>query len=158
MKRNSIILIFIANFIFLTLSLEAKTVTERQAIIDTNDAIRAAFVAQDIPAILSYHHPKVEKVFAWNDYQKGHGDMRNALQGIFTNFVLEFQGSSSEMDSLEIFDNTAIMIAPFTIHGKPKTEGMDPFVFSGRTMILYVKSDASSTGWQTIREMIVPAQ
>lgn len=132
-------------------------VADRELIIETNQQVREGFASQDIAKILQYHHPKVEKVFAWDDYQKGHADMEAALSATFQNYTLTFEGSPEDMDSLEIFGQTAVMIAPFSITGTPTNDEVGPFVFSGRTMIVYVRDSRSPTGWMTLREMIVPA-
>lgn len=130
--------------------------TDRAQIIATNQAIRDGFAAQDVSKILQFHHPDVEKVLAWNDYQKGHGDMSAALNGIFNNYILEFEGSPETMDSLDVYTETAVMIAPFTVKGTSKQDSKAGFEFSGRTMIVYVRSTQSPTGWVTLREMVVP--
>ena len=130
--------------------------SERNDIIETNEAIRKGFVEQDIDAILMYHHPEVEKVFAWDDYQKGHTDMREALSQLFSNYKVSFRGEASEMESLKILDDSAVMIANFTLDGEPVADDGEPFTYSGKTMIVYVKSSTSKTGWVTLREMVVP--
>ena len=43
----------------------------------------------------------------------------------------------------------------FSIKGTPK-EGGESFIFSGRTMVTYVRYADSPTGWATIREIIQP--
>lgn len=129
---------------------------DRAAIIQTNEQIRKGFVEQDIAYILAFHHPDVEKVFSWHDHQIGHGDMRTALSATFANYRLSFAGEASDMLSLDINGDTAVMLANFTIEGQPKDDDLQPFTFSGRTMIVYVRYAPSPTGWATLREMIVP--
>ena len=129
---------------------------DTKAIIQTNEKIREAFVNGDIPGILRYHHPQVEKVLSWNDHQLGHADMRKSLTGLFANNRVEFLGRADDMDSLQILGDTAVMVAKFSVSGRPKDPTGAPFLFSGRTMIVYVRDAHSPTGWLTYREMIVP--
>ena len=126
------------------------------AIIQTNEKVREAFVNGDIAGILRYHHPRVEKVLSWSDHQIGHADMRKSLTGLFENNQVEFLGRADDMDSLQILGDTAVMVAKFSVSGRPKQGTGQPFLFSGRTMIVYVRDAGSPTGWVTYREMIVP--
>ena len=84
--------------------------------------------------------------------------MSHALSSVFSNYRLNFTGSVEDMDSLVFSTDTAVMIAPFTVVGTPIQDGLEPFTFSGRTMIVYVQDKTSPTGWLTLREMIMPAQ
>lgn len=129
---------------------------DTKAIIQTNEKIREAFVNGDIAGILRYHHPQVEKVLSWSDHQIGHADMRKSLAGLFENNQVEFLGRADDMDSLQILGDTAVMVAKFSVSGRPKQGAGQPFLFSGRTMIVYVRYADSPTGWVTYREMIVP--
>lgn len=134
----------------------ASPIDDRQAIVDTNTKIREGFAKQDIEQIISMHHVDVIKVFAWDNTQNGHQQMRQGLADLFDTHVLSFDGTAEEMVDLQIVNDTAIMIADFSIQGRPRTEGQSPFTFSGRTMIVYVREDESPTGWVTFREMLVP--
>lgn len=129
---------------------------DRAAIIDTNNRIRAAFAGGNVDDILRYHHPNVEKVFSWRDYQIGSMAVKQGLVSILENYTLEFLGSAADMESLNIFEDSAVMIARFSLKGIPKHDSVKPFVFSGRTMIVYVRSKDSPTGWLSFREMVVP--
>ena len=129
---------------------------DTKAIIQTNEKIREAFANGDIAGILRYHHPRVEKVLSWSDRQLGHADMRKSLTGLFENNQVEFLGRADDMDSLQILGDTAVMVAKFSVSGRPKQGTGQPFLFSGRTMIVYVRYADSPTGWVTYREMIVP--
>jgi hypothetical protein len=82
--------------------------------------------------------------------------MRKSLTGLFANNQVEFLGRADDMDSLQILVDTAVMVAKFSVSGRPKDPTGAPFLFSGRTMIVYVRDAHSPTGWLTYREMIVP--
>lgn len=82
--------------------------------------------------------------------------MRKSLTGLFENNQVEFLGRADDMDSLQILGDTAVMVAKFSVSGRPKQATGQPFLFSGRTMIVYVRDARSPTGWLTYREMIVP--
>jgi hypothetical protein len=133
-----------------------KITNDRANIVETNNKIRAAFASGNIEEILKYHHPEVEKAFSWNDYQVGSKAVKQGLTSILENYNLEFLGSAEDMESLKIFDDSAVMIARFSLKGTPKNETARSFVFSGRTMIVYVKDKRSPTGWLSFREMITP--
>lgn len=133
-----------------------KDTVDRAAIVATNTKIRTAFMSGNIEEILRYHHPEVEKAFSWNDYQIGSEAVKQGLTAILENYKLEFLGSPEEMESLKIFSDSAVMIARFSLKGTPKNNSVKPFVFSGRTMIVYLRSKASPTGWLSFREMITP--
>ncbi len=105
---------------------------------------------------MRYHHPDIEKAFSWNDYQVGSKAVKQGLTTILENYSLEFLGSAEDMESLKIFKDSAVMIARFSLKGTPKNNSVKPFVFSGRTMIVYVRSKESPTGWLSFREMITP--
>ena len=94
-------------------------------------------------------------MFAWDDHQVGHDDMRKALQNLFKNYQLAFEGSAETMRSLHVNGDHVVMIADFTLVGSPKDEQMDPFTYSGVTMITYTRDANSPTGWSTLREMVV---
>ncbi|HEY6530592.1 MAG TPA: hypothetical protein VIZ65_18035 [Cellvibrionaceae bacterium] len=133
-----------------------KNSIDKAAIIQTNKNIRAAFTSGNIEEIVRYHHADVEKAFSWNDYQVGSNSVKLGLAGILENYQLEFLGSAEDMESLQIFSDSAVMIARFALKGTPKKASVKPFLFSGRTMIVYVRSKDSPTGWLSFREMITP--
>ena len=135
---------------------QSHRMEDSRAIILTNEKIREAFVDGDIDAILKYHHPRVEKVLSWTDHQHGHDAMRKSLSGLFAHHRVAFLGRADDMDSLEILGDTAVMVAKFSVDGRPKAAAGQAFVFSGRTMIVYVRDARSPTGWLTYREVIVP--
>ena len=79
-----------------------------------------------------------------------HADLRATLQ----EFTLEFV--ENQVESLLIEGNTAFEQTLFAIRGTPKGGGA-PFLFKGRTMVVYIRYKNSPTGWASIREMIQPA-
>lgn len=120
----------------------------------TSIAIRAAFFKADVDGILLYHHPEVTKALDYQTYQQGLTALRPGLQGTMAAFHLDFVENNTE--SLYINGDTAVEQTLFTIKGTPTGDGK-PFVFKGRSMIVYVRCKDSPTGWATIREMIQPA-
>jgi len=130
------------------------TQAERDSLKNTSIAIRAAFSKGDVDRILAFHHPDVIKATSYQSYQTGRESLRPGLKGTLDNFHLEFVENNTE--SLLINGNTAIEQTLFVIKGTPKGNGQ-PFIFKGRSMIVYVKYKESPTGWATIREMIQPA-
>lgn len=132
----------------------AGTQAGRDSLINTSIAIRAAFSKGDVDEILHYHHPDVIKSLAYNSYQKGIESLRPGLKGTLDSFHLEFVENKTE--SLLISGDIAVEQTLFVIKGTPKAKG-EPFLFKGRSMIVYVKYKGSPTGWATIREMIQPS-
>lgn len=120
---------------------------------NTSLAIRAAFARGDVNGILLYHHPNVTKALDYRTYQVGIESLRPGLKGTLDNFTLEFIENNTE--SLYINGDTAVEQTLFTIKGTPKVNGK-PFIFKGRSMIVYVRYKGSPTGWATVREMIQP--
>ncbi len=135
-----------------------STVEAKDAINETNRIVRQAFRDQDVQTILDFHHPEVEKVFAWDNYQRGHQDMEQALSSLFENYEVVFQEKARHLESLKVTGDSAVMIARFALEGIPKKPSVEPFVYSGVTMIVYVRYPHSPTGWVTLREMVVPGQ
>ncbi len=127
---------------------------ERDSLKNTSIAIRSAFSRGDVDGILLFHHPDVIKAIDYHTYQKGRESLRPGLKGTLDSFHLEFIENKTE--SLYFNGETAIEQTLFTIKGTPKQKG-EPFIFKGRSMIVYVKYKGSPTGWATIREMIQPA-
>lgn len=127
---------------------------DRDSLKNTSIAIRAAFSRGDVDGILVFHHPDVTKALDYNSYQKGIESLRPGLKGTLDSFHLEFV--ENKVESLYINGETAVEQTRFTIKGTPKAKG-DPFIFKGRSMIVYTKYKGSPTGWATIREMIQPS-
>jgi len=126
---------------------------DRDSLINTGNAIRAAFLKGDVNKILLYHHPEVIKALNYNSIQKGIMAVRSGLKGTLDSFTLAF--TENKIESLLINNETAVEQTLFTIKGTPKAGGT-PFIFEGRSMIVYVRYKGSPTGWASIREMIQP--
>lgn len=127
---------------------------DRAALQKTGDAIRAAFAAGDVDAVMAYHHRKVEKWLNSTKHLVGRDAVRADLEQTFQSARLEF--ASSEVESVLFTGNAALEVSSFSIRGTPKNGG-EPFLFKGRAMVMYVRSKESPTGWASIRELIQPA-
>jgi len=128
--------------------------TDRAALEKTSIAIRAAFSAGDVATAMRYHHPEVRKALAYNKVLIGRDAVAADLESTFQQFHLDF--IENHVESLLLEGDTAIEQTRFTIRGTP-LRGGDPFLFKGRSMIVYVRSKESPTGWASIREIIQPA-
>lgn len=115
------------------------------------EVIRQAFLDEDIQKIKSLHHPKVIKALGYNDVKNGRDEVIEVLEETFKNYSLEFVENGVE--SIFFEGNVAVEQTNFSIKGTPK-QGGEPFIFSGRTMVTYVRDSESPTGWVTIREII----
>ncbi|MGD1846110.1 MAG: YybH family protein [Salibacteraceae bacterium] len=126
----------------------------RQQILDNGAVIRAAFAEGDLQKIEALHHPKVEKALGYTNVQKGREAVIKGVATTLENYSIEF--IENEVESILIDGNLAIEQTKFSIAGKPK-KGGEPFTFSGRTLVTYIRYEKSPTGWATIREIIQPA-
>ena len=144
--------------IVLTLCMSTKTFSQdykiKSVILKTGELIRAAFSKGDIEAIKSFHHPDVIKALGYKNLQTGRDAVIDGLRGTLEGYTLDFV--ENKVESILIQDNIAIEQTLFSIKGTPKKSG-DPFIFSGRTMVTYIKYKKSPTGWATIREIIQQA-
>jgi ketosteroid isomerase-like protein len=127
---------------------------DQESLRKTGEAIRAAFARGDIDAVMAYHHPDVIKALASNKYLVGREAVRADLAVTFRNFRLEFV--DKRVESTFFNGGTAVEESQFTIRGTPLAEGT-PFLFKGRSMVVYVRDRRSPTGWASIRELIQPA-
>jgi len=127
---------------------------DRNALEKTSEAIRAAFAKGDVAGAMEYHHPEVIKALAFHKCLKGRDAVAADLRATLQQFTLEFV--KNQVESLLIEDNTAVEQTLFAIRGTPKGGGA-PFLFKGRTMVVYIRYKNSPTGWASIREMIQPA-
>ncbi|MCI4669192.1 MAG: nuclear transport factor 2 family protein [Bacteroidia bacterium] len=123
----------------------------RQQILDNGQSIRDAFAKGDIEKIKALHHPDVEKALAYSNVQKGREEVIKGIEETLENYYLIF--IKNEVESILIQDGLAIEQSRFSIKGTPK-KGGEPFVFSGRSMVTYVRYEKSPTGWASIREII----
>ena len=127
----------------------------KKEILTHGQLIREAFLKNDIATIKNLHHPEVIKALGYNDIKIGREEVIEGIKGTLENYKLEFV--KNEVENIFLQKDTAIEQTVFSIKGTPKKEG-EPFVFSGRTMVTYVKYKDSPTGWATIREIIQPAK
>nr|WP_299339230.1 nuclear transport factor 2 family protein [Allomuricauda sp.] len=156
-KRNAILYIrILALFFVVLIPLGAYSQNKdiKNEILKNGETIRKAFSDGDIDRIKSLHHPEVIKALGYNDLKIGRDEVMAGLKETLKNFTLEF--IKNDVESILIEGNVAIEQTKFSIKGTPKSGG-DPFVFSGRTMVTYIRYDESPTGWATIRELIQPA-
>ena len=138
----------------LPLAVHPQNETRKKEILKNGETIRKAFSDGDIEKIRSLHHPDVIKALGYNDLKIGRDEVISGLEETLRNFDLEFL--TNDVESILVKDNIAIEQTKFSIKGTPKT-GDEPFIFKGRTMVIYIRYDKSPTGWATIREIIQPA-
>lgn len=127
---------------------------DRDALEKTSEAIRAAFRRGDVATIIAYHHPDVIKALSFQKYLIGRKAVAGDLRSTLEQFSLEFE--ENRVESLLILGNTAIEQTIFAIQSTLK-HGGKPYLFKGRTQVVYVRYKQSPTGWASIREIIQPA-
>ncbi|MES2732014.1 MAG: nuclear transport factor 2 family protein [Bacteroidota bacterium] len=144
--------------LILTFCLSTKTYSQNEKvkseILRTGELIRAAFSKGDIEAIKSFHHPDVIKALGYKNLQSGRDAVIDGLRGTLEGYTLDFV--ENNVESILIQGDIAIEQTLFSIKGTPK-KGGEVFIFSGRTMVTYIKYKKSPTGWATIREIIQQA-
>ncbi|NHF60362.1 hypothetical protein FK220_013490 [Flavobacteriaceae bacterium TP-CH-4] len=147
---------FIAHAFTKTVSAQDAPAAEsiRQEILAHGDSIRKAFGDSDLHRIRLLHHPEVVKALGYNDVKNGREEVIKGISETLQNFRLDFV--QNDVENIWIRDGIAIEQTRFSIQGTPR-DGGEPFVFKGRTMVTYVRSKESPTGWATIREIIQPA-
>ncbi|MGB3151701.1 MAG: nuclear transport factor 2 family protein [Maribacter sp.] len=144
--------ILIIGFLVTSHALKAQE-EDRATILAMGKAIRDAFGAGNIDLIKSYHHPEVSKAISYEDYILGRNAVIDGLGKTLNSYCLEFVEYTNE--DIYIEGNLAIEQSLFSIRGTPKTDG-NPFIFKGRTMVIYQRYDKSPSGWATVREIIQP--
>jgi ketosteroid isomerase-like protein len=127
---------------------------DRVALQKTGDAIRAAFAAGDVDAVMRYHHRDVEKWFSPTEHVMGREALRAGMEKTFQSARVEFV--SNEVESLLFAGESAVEVSSFVIRATPKNGGA-PSLLKGRAMVVYIRSSESPTGWASIRELIQPA-
>jgi ketosteroid isomerase-like protein len=127
---------------------------DRASLQKTGEAIRAAFTRGDIETIMAYHHPDVIKATTYDRYRVGRDAIKSDLLATFETFNLSFEQYQNENTFFQ--GDTAVEQSLFTIKGTPKNGGA-PFLFKGRSLVVYVRYKKSPTGWASIRELIQPA-
>ena len=120
----------------------------------TSEIIHKAFLDGDVNAVMTCHHPDVVKSFSYNNYIIGADSVRAGLVATFKSTRLEFLENNVESSFFN--GNTAVETYLFTIKGTPKN-GDKPFIFKGRSIVVYVRYKKSPTGWASIREVVQPA-
>jgi ketosteroid isomerase-like protein len=126
---------------------------DRVSLQRTGEAIRAAFAAGDVDAILAYHHPDVIKALSAEKYLVGRAAVKRDLLETLQGYNLQFE--ESHVESTFFQGDTAVEESTFSIRSTPKNGGQ-PFVFKGRSLVVYVRYKKSPTGWASIREIIQP--
>jgi ketosteroid isomerase-like protein len=104
---------------------------------------------------MRYHHPDVVKYLRPGEPQIGRDSVRSALAGALRDYSLHFD--ESHMESLFLQGDTAVEVSSFAIRGTPKGSG-EPFLLKGRSMVVYVRYKPSTTGWASIREIILESR
>lgn len=137
--------------VLLPLGSSAQKEPNKEEILNHGAVIRKAFAEGDLERIKALHHPEVVKALGYNDLKIGRDEVIEGIAETLENFDLEFV--ANDVESILIRDDIAIEQTKFTIKGTSKSKD-EAFLFSGRTMVTYVKYDASPTGWATIREII----
>jgi len=127
---------------------------DRDSLAKTSILIRAAFSKGNVDGIMAFHHPHVIKALGYKNYQVGEAAVKLGITATLEIYRLEF--IENIVESLIVNGNTAIEQTLFTIKGTPKSRGK-PFIFKGRTIIVYIRYIKSPTGWATIREQIQQA-
>ena len=148
------VLFVLFGFMMFSCQSEIEEEVIRQQILENGKVIRQAFADGDIDKIKSLHHPEVVKALAYQNVQQGREAVIRGIEETLNAFTLDFV--ENEVENLLIQQDLVIEQTKFSIKGTPK-DGGDSFVFSGRTMVTYVRYVDSPTGWATIREIIQPA-
>ena len=153
MSKNNRIFCWAILFLALALplSLSAQAKSTRDQILNHGELIRTAFSKGDLETIKALHHPEVIKALGYNDLKTGREEVMQGLVGTLENFNLEF--IKNDVEHIFVEGDVAIEQTKFSIKGTPKSGG-DSFVFSGRTMVTYLRYEESPSGWATIREII----
>ena len=120
---------------------------------NTMAGLTAAFAREDLDAIASFHHPKVEKALSFSKRLVGRDAIIEDLRGTLAAYSLVF--TEHVVESLEFYGDTCVEMTRFTIRGEPKGSAL-PFTFRGRAMVVYIRHSGSPTGWASIREVIQP--
>ncbi|WP_299531707.1 nuclear transport factor 2 family protein [Ulvibacterium sp.] len=146
----------LAFFLIVVIPLRVYSQNEnvKDEIMKNGKTIRKAFSDGDIEKIKSLHHPEVIKALGYNDLKIGRDEVINGVKETLQNFNLEF--IKNDVENILIRENIAIEQTKFSIKGTPKNGG-ESFIFTGRTMVTYIRYENSPTGWATIREIIQPA-
>jgi len=127
---------------------------DRAAVVNTSEAIRAAYNRGDLTGVLAYQHPDVVTVSSTGKVINGRDALKEVLVSVFQNTGLQWRENQDE--NLWIRGDTAVEQTAFAIEVRPKTHGY-PFVLKGQTQVVYVRYEDSPTGWACIRELMQSA-
>ncbi|HEY2467442.1 MAG TPA: nuclear transport factor 2 family protein [Terracidiphilus sp.] len=134
----------------------AQNAAADEAALDKTDAaVRAGFASADLDAIRRYHHPDVVKALSPGELVVGRDAAVNAIAANLRESRLEFV--ESKVESSLVMGDSAVRIFHFSIRATPKAGGA-PATFTGRSMIVYIRTKDSPTGWATIRELVQAAK
>ncbi len=147
-------IVTISLLISIPVGLHAQSENVKDEILKHGEVIRQAFADGDIDKIAILHHPSVVKALGYNDLKNGLDEVIAGVRETLANFELEF--IKNDVENILIKGDLAVEQTRFSIRGTPK-DGSDSWIFSGRTMVTYVRYEQSPTGWATIREIIQPA-
>jgi ketosteroid isomerase-like protein len=126
---------------------------DRIALRKTLDGLKDGFARGDLDAVMAYHHPDVIKALAYDKLLVGRDALKADMAGTFKAFRLEFV--SDEIESFVVIGDLAIEQSRFVIRGTPRAGG-EPFLFRGRSQVIYRRYAASPSGWASFREIIQP--
>jgi ketosteroid isomerase-like protein len=117
------------------------------------DHLGRAFAAGDVAGVMACHDDKVEKSFGPGSRLVGKAAVEASLRDSFQTNRVEF--ISNEVESMLVHGDVAVEQSKFAIRGTPKAGG-EPWVFRGRSQVVYIRNPASPCGWSTIRELVQP--
>lgn len=137
----------------LTSAAPESTAADQWALRQTSIGIRDAFARGDVKTIMAYQHPDVEKSFGPDSRVAGKAAVAAGAADTLRTYKLTF--IENHVESLAVRGDTAIEVTRFVIRGVPRGEGM-PFMFKGRTQVVYVRYSFSPTRWAVFRELIQP--
>jgi ketosteroid isomerase-like protein len=153
-KMKYLLCLLIGSFIFLACSTNKSSFSNEddiKAFKKLRNDLGLAFINGDIQTITLYHHPDVVKALSYNKFLVGRDANITDLKATLQSYSLNFK--EHNIESFQIHGNTATEISSFTIEGTPKGDSK-PFIFKGRSMVLYIRHKESPAGWALIREMV----
>ena len=133
---------------------ESGSVADREGFEKTRSGLAAAFARGDVAAIAKYHHPDVQKALSYSKYLIGREAVLADLRQTFAAYTMTFV--EDNVESVTFFGDTCVEQSKFAVRGEPKGNAK-PFLFKGRSMVVYVRSKDSPSGWASIREVVQPA-
>ena len=147
MKQISVYLFSICIFFSCSTSKNASNIeNDHKSFEKLRKDLGDAFISGDTQVVKALSYNKV--VFG-----------RDAVVTEFANTVKYYSLAFIEhkIESFEIHGNTATEISSFTVKGTPKNTGTYPFIFKGRSMVVYIRYAKSPSGWALYRETVQPA-